>query len=291
MNKLLKIAFSFILLTVFSGGQSFGQILTESFDGPVNGSVYSYYTGSNCGEDAYWIGTSMNSGCTPFPNITRGGDEFMTVNANYGSSIPGNGQIWSGNVNNWSGRVHFLIKGVHRFKSYSGNWPPQPVSFDVKANGQTIYSFTIPLTHNWQTFGGYFLPIPNNTNTFSVVQTGGACWNCDYSVDEILIYCISGREAANSQEVNKMDLEEFEMESINLYPNPATDVLNIDLSEVGTAESVSVFKSTGELILREESISKSQMELDISDLLPGTYFIQVTNQKMETQVKRFVKAN
>lgn len=290
MKKFIKLFSIFAFLTFWLGGSVSGQVMYESFNnGPVNGSVYSYSSGSNCAEDSYWIGNSMNSGCTPFPNITKGGDNFMTVNSNYGSSIPGNGQIWSRYVGTWNGVVNISIKGVHRFKSYSGNWPPEPVSFDVKANGQTIYSFTIPLTQNWQTFNGFYLAIPTNTNYFSVVQTGGACWNCDYAIDDLLIYCVGNKVAGKSDNLDN-NIEELDINDVKIFPNPASNVLNVDLNELDAVESISIFSSTGDIVLTQNVGTEKQLDFDISSLPVGTYFVQTTYKEGETSIKRFVKA-
>jgi hypothetical protein len=63
-----------------------------------------------------------------------------------------------------------------------------------------------------------------------------------------------------------------------LYPNPATNKINIKFKDLNHAlrNQVSVFNLTGELILSEEiECLDSKMQLAIEHLQPGVYFINL----------------
>lgn len=60
---------------------------------------------------------------------------------------------------------------------------------------------------------------------------------------------------------------------LNIYPNPATDVLNVDVGEIETGE-LELYSLSGQLQLGQPISSKLQT-LDISDIPEGTYLLRV----------------
>ena len=77
----------------------------------------------------------------------------------------------------------------------------------------------------------------------------------------------------------------FESSNVKMYPNPATNLLNIDAN--GTIENISIFNLVGQKVLSETANSK-QITVDISKLQLGVYVIKTTvNGKVATS--RFIK--
>lgn len=70
-------------------------------------------------------------------------------------------------------------------------------------------------------------------------------------------------------------LEEFDLGSISLYPNPSTDILNIDLSHLTVNESIqlNVRDMAGRLILSKQLVSL-QEKLEVSTWLKGVYVLE-----------------
>lgn len=65
-------------------------------------------------------------------------------------------------------------------------------------------------------------------------------------------------------------------EPINIYPNPAKESINLDLSSLGRQViSISIFDIDGKLVRKNENINESMKTLDISSFMKGTYFIQL----------------
>lgn len=81
-------------------------------------------------------------------------------------------------------------------------------------------------------------------------------------------------------------------ESMNLYPNPACNILNISLtSSVQGAIKITIFSIQGQRVIEkalDHGISPQIIQLDISQLEIGSYFIQLSNQK-EVYNKQFIK--
>ncbi|MFD2914315.1 DUF7619 domain-containing protein [Psychroserpens luteus] len=80
-----------------------------------------------------------------------------------------------------------------------------------------------------------------------------------------------------------LSLEDSNFISFDMFPNPAKDILNIKLNNISNA-NLSVYDIQGKLVL-EHSISETQnLELNVSDLQSGMYFM-----KLNTGTKELVK--
>ncbi len=79
-------------------------------------------------------------------------------------------------------------------------------------------------------------------------------------------------------------IEEF-ASSFNIYPNPANDKLFIEAET--NVEEVSVYTLTGVMVYNEQC-SMNNVQLNVSDLNSGVYFVKVRTYNGET-VKRFIK--
>ena len=82
----------------------------------------------------------------------------------------------------------------------------------------------------------------------------------------------------------KLQVDDFSLARIELFPNPATNFLNINYSG-GLDLSARIFTIDGWLI---KKIQILQDQLDVSDLTNGVYFLEISNTEGKT-VKRFVK--
>jgi PKD repeat protein len=79
-------------------------------------------------------------------------------------------------------------------------------------------------------------------------------------------------------------------DQIVLYPNPATDVLNIGLNDVSGSVTVNISNATGQIVRKMSSTIEANQKLTVNtaSLPEGLYFVQVNcNGKMITG--RFVK--
>ena len=71
-----------------------------------------------------------------------------------------------------------------------------------------------------------------------------------------------------------------------IYPNPASDILNIEFTGTETA-TMSIFNSTGQIVL-SGNIQEGSASYDISNLSSGFYFIRVSNE-YETYSRQIIK--
>ncbi|MEM9992334.1 MAG: T9SS type A sorting domain-containing protein, partial [Bacteroidota bacterium] len=75
--------------------------------------------------------------------------------------------------------------------------------------------------------------------------------------------------------------------SIKVFPSPVHDLLHIQAN--ASISAIKVINVTGEIVLSNNNLSDASLELEVTSLLTGTYFISVTTQQGQTDILRFVK--
>jgi len=101
----------------------------------------------------------------------------------------------------------------------------------------------------------------NASGTYNVTLTAGD-GSCDdtYAMDVVITVGID--------ELND-DI------AVDIYPNPATDVLNISTTE--TIENVKIFNAFGRIVA-EEAVGGNSVKINTSELTPGMYFVQINTE-------------
>jgi len=103
----------------------------------------------------------------------------------------------------------------------------------------------------------------------SVVLTDG------FSVEEGSVLL-----AVNDCAVNNSNITE--VFTFSIYPNPATDMLNISVEEAAFSKFViNVVNSLGQRVIKDNTVNITngyiQIQIDISNLPMGSYFVQFSN--------------
>ena len=75
--------------------------------------------------------------------------------------------------------------------------------------------------------------------------------------------------------------------SFNIFPNPATDYLTLELPTNVSKASVSIFNTIGDLEY-SSAITNQKTDIDVSSFANGIYFIQLTNGNNVSR-KKFIK--
>lgn len=115
--------------------------------------------------------------------------------------------------------------------------------------------------------------------------TSSGLGNIDYI--KVLSFTEEGAVALECDSLsNSIDLA-VASDNISLYPNPATETLNIKvLSGIGEIGSVSVYDITGKEIMTND-YSSSEVKLDISQINRGVYIVKV-NSSLGICTKRLI---
>jgi hypothetical protein len=80
-----------------------------------------------------------------------------------------------------------------------------------------------------------------------------------------------------------LSVSEFDLKEFRMYPNPAKDVVTLKLNNIAQA-NLSVVDIQGKLIKEQRIYNQTQVELDVSDLQAGLYFV-----KLHTGSKALIK--
>ena len=80
--------------------------------------------------------------------------------------------------------------------------------------------------------------------------------------------------------------EQFTVDYLSLYPNPANQEVNISLDDSRDVEEVSIYTLTGQQVFTVRPVGKS---IDISHLQPGMYIVGVTVENTRLRQKLLVQ--
>jgi len=158
----------------------------------------------------------------------------------------------------------------------------QAIQYSTPANTGSTYAWTVTngtitsgqgtnqITVLWNTIG---------TGNVHVVETSAA--SC------------SGTSAALSVVVSPCTgVEDAKTEGISIYPNPASDILNVLLSDVsGNQITIKIYNQLGKVVYEStvKGVSANNyQQIDISNLNAGTYILQLTGEN-ETWNRVFIK--
>ena len=76
-------------------------------------------------------------------------------------------------------------------------------------------------------------------------------------------------------------------DAMEIYPNPSTDKLTIQIASASTVTNVEITDISGQTVARFE-LTNGNNTIGIANLNTGSYFVKVSNSEMSA-VKKFVK--
>ncbi len=96
-------------------------------------------------------------------------------------------------------------------------------------------------------------------------------------------------EEAKTTFVNALANQQFTDENWSIYPNPANDLIQIELSKTtDLIKEIELTDLLGKTVLRKINLKDQQQTLDISNLSQGVYMVSITTQNDFKQVKKLV---
>lgn len=133
-------------------------------------------------------------------------------------------------------------------------------------------------TSGTESFDSGFFTGAGNTFTYTFNQVGSTDYVCDPH---------AGNMNGTVTVTSTAGISENNLLSFEMYPNPVSDVLNIQLPTGTEKAEVSVFDYTGRLV-SSKTISSNDTSIDVQKISKGIYMIRVaTNTKIGVQ--RFIK--
>ena len=268
--------------------------------------TYSFFSEENInicqGETYTWHGQTLNTAGTYYDSLTtvNGCDSIYKLSLNV-NSLPninlGNDTIVCG--------AGITLNAGSGFTSYYWNTDETTQSVNITNSG--IYSVTVTNPQNCSNSDEINVTISNilinleqvGTDliaTINPIVPGEYSW---YTCDNQLVPNITTATYQNapidgcfyviftdnvncewtSNEVNVVSIQDNEMNIARVYPNPANDVVYIELIN-DKAVSIYLYDMLGKLILNEKH-NDSLIKIDVSQL-NGTYILKVVNENKQS---------
>jgi hypothetical protein len=121
-----------------------------------------------------------------------------------------------------------------------------------------------------------------------VVSSGGYSVKSEISVNWIIGGSLSDISVLNPNMSNKVRSEQMaeSMLSLKVYPTPATDVINIEITPIDTGRlSLEIFNTSGVKVIDKTFYGLSEMQISVSELPAGVYFLKLLSFNKEQLFK------
>ena len=153
----------------------------------------------------------------------------------------------------------------------------------ISVTGITLSASATGVTYKWMDCdNGYSYLLGETAQTFTPDRNG------NYAVE---ITTTSGcSDTTSCESIMSVSLEEFMISAsdISVYPNPANDIVTVDILKQNNTESVtiSLFDAIGKVIyIKEVSSLNNKITFDVSELESGVYSVSVSNKYFNTTKK------
>lgn len=215
------------------------------------GMAYDYTTGIMYGYSMTLTWPTIGEGSLHIIDVSNGTSTLVAMQTEVlmirDIAIDDSGQMY-GMTNHDPGELHAIDKtnGTHTLIGTIGFLPIANVGLNFCSANQTMYMFsdtslsTVNLTTANTTFVGSLNVWPS-------------------------LLAIPG---------STLSINELTNNPISLYPNPAKDIINIDLPNSYINFTSEIFSITGQLVLK----SKNESQLDISKLNSGMYILRISTE-------------
>ena len=114
--------------------------------------------------------------------------------------------------------------------------------------------------------------------------------NGNYGMVKYRYYVMSNEEAIDSVDVqynNFLSVKPEKATTINVFPNPANEMLNVNIENLSSNGTISIYDIAGKTVLSTE-IKNGKNQLNVADLNAGVYFYTIRNNKDIIETKKLL---
>ncbi|MDD4216785.1 MAG: C25 family cysteine peptidase [Bacteroidales bacterium] len=260
-------------VTLIGGSYTITNITTEIIIAATFDQIM-YEVTTNAGTGGTINGAGTQIACGENLTFTVDADECYqveTITLN-GNSLPITGEVYS--INNISGNM--TIEATFNLRSYTitanagtgGSINPQG---DIIVDCGTNQNFTVT---------------PNDNYIILDVMVNGASVG---AVSNYEFTNLTNNAAIIATFQYSTDIADNIKSDICVFPNPADNLISLKLNYSETkAETLNILTIDGK-IAKSCNINSDKTEVDISDLLPGIYFININSDKESLKVIKLIK--
>ena len=222
--------------------------------------------------DSYeWNGETYTESGTYDKTFTasNGCDSVVTLHLTINHPLAEQVEATACNSYEWNGET-YTESGTYDKTFTASNGCDSVVTLHLTINESVQYSFTETATSPYIWNGTEYTETGDYTQNFTSAN------GCD-SIVTLHLNILSGISQNGTAE-------------ISIYPNPATDILNITSSE--TISEIEIVNEMGQVVKRIEANSDNAV-CDVNELKAGVYMVRIRSAKSDTSttfsVRRFVK--
>ena len=219
--------------------------------------------------DAWVIYTANQQTVSIGANVFNGGN-LGTFNSL--SSLILNG----GGIKTFKSGTYDIVGGEFIFRIYKEGQTPgefESINLPWKENlpeeGEQIWEnaqLNLNLTQGLSS-GTYFLEV--FFVAYYTTQPEGEVWAIVDNNDEEFYKAFFTFD--NDISVNEWNLDQ----TVNIFPNPSSDILNVELTNLNAVQSIRIMDMHGKLVLEEVNPNAHRIALNVSSWNRGLYFIEI----------------
>lgn len=129
-----------------------------------------------------------------------------------------------------------------------------------------------------------------------VVSSGGYVKQTEASIDWIIGGSLSDLSGFDLNYLATDQMRQFKESGfyLNIFPNPSSDLLNIEIAQADTGRlSIEVFDLKGRILITRSPVKETLTQLDISDLAEGAYYLKMAmlNDDRLLRIEKIIKVN
>lgn len=141
--------------------------------------------------------------------------------------------------------------------------------------------------YQWYKDGNPISGADQNTYTiFNAQESDSGTYYCEIS-NSMAPDLVIRRADINLNIDDTLTLQDNDLETLKIYPNPVTDWLNITLDNLNLDTDIAIFDINGKKIYTKK-ITTAINTINLSDLNAGVYLIKIQNSK-KTITRRIIK--
>jgi len=258
-----------------------------------------------------WTGTLATN---QSQNVTLSSITSTAGIHNFSSTILSTNGTTDQNTANNSSNIDFELLNTVNYTSNTVNFSLQQdyygkeTTWELKNTAGVVLYKGGPFTNNTTETG----PLPalitetfnlpsNDCYTFSIYDSGGDGICCTYGVGSYSLktpsgdIIVSGGVFTGSEitkfSINSLATNEYENEnSVYLYPNPTANLLQIAVeNKLDIPDNYSIINTLGQIIKAKKIDSEADLNINVSNLTQGIYFLKLSKNQSETKTIRFIK--
>ena len=167
---------------------------------------------------------------------------------------------------------------------YPWNMQSTNQTINIEIGDTVVWTWTDGLTHNLISTGGvetfnsgYHGQGHVFSHTFTLV--GSTTFTCSPHASMYGVVNVT----------DPLSVNEYNIIQLDVYPNPAIDMVNIKLNTLNEDADLEIYNMLGKVVMQKSyDFNAESLSIDVSQFTTGVYILKVSNSE-STSYKRFIK--